>query len=65
MQDLKIDPQRAADYPDSTGYYVRAVNDNGAWLSSDISTLDRDSLLAWLRADPMRAESVLLKLMGH
>lgn len=62
----RIDPDRE-DY-DGTGIYVRAVAGDGTWHSTDIATLDRDSVSRWLRSRGgmnVFAESVVLALLGH
>jgi hypothetical protein len=66
--ELKVDPERLAKYDaNPTGYYVRAEH-AGSWSSFDINTLDRESLLTWLRSreGPNRwMEGVVLGLLGH
>ena len=50
-----------------TGCYVRALRRNG-WANVDITELDRDSLVQWLRSrggeNPL-AEAVVLRLLGY
>lgn len=63
---LKIDPERR-EHADATGVYVRAL-DGERWTSADIATLDKPSLLAWLRfrgGDNPWAEDVVGVLLGH
>lgn len=62
---LLVDPDRRS-YA-STGYYVRA-RDNDKPVNADISELDRDSLIHWLRSRGGAnewAEDVVLGLLGH
>jgi hypothetical protein len=62
MKELRTDPARErAKW--HTGLYVRAKNSNGNWGDYDISQLTRNSLLEWLRAEPGRAESVVLLMV--
>lgn len=43
MNDLRIDPDRVDGWDDRTGFYVRAVTDDGRWDSVDMAVLDRAS----------------------
>jgi len=77
--EVKIDEQRYAEYMEhakpnttseamQTGIYVRAQRASGSWESADISTLDRNSLLEWLRSrggNNVWAENVVGILLGH
>ena len=64
--EMRIDPSR---YPeDSTGIYVRAQDDTGAWRTVDIASLDKASLLVWIRSGGgvnRLAENVVGALLGH
>ena len=71
--ELKVDPERTGFA--ETGIYVRALA-NGSIKNMDIAELDRDSLLAWMRASQRGmeqlgepsvtfAESLVLALLGH
>lgn len=60
------DPKRIVVGP--TAIFVRAVDGEGKWHSADIVTLDRDSLIRWLRSrggKNLLAENVVLVLLGH
>lgn len=62
---LKVDPERKQEF--ETGIFVRA-QDDGAWVNTDISTLDKPSLLEWLRSrggDNKWAENTVGILLGH
>lgn len=64
--DIKQDSERI-DLP-STGIYVRALSPEGKWLSADIATLERASLMTWLRSrggENAWAEEVVARLLGH
>lgn len=67
---LKVDPARHKElHKDSpgTGLYVRATLDD-KWVSADILTLDKASLLAWLKSrgeSNKWAEDVVGILLGH
>lgn len=62
---LEVDPARVRLLP--TGVVVRARL-RGRWVTADVATLDRRSLLAWLRSrggqNPW-AEDFLGYLLGH
>lgn len=47
MSDLRVDPDREK-FDDSTGVYVRAVNHEGRWVSTDFITLDRASFIQFV-----------------
>lgn len=62
---LRVDPSRA-DLP-HTGLYVRAEHE-GKIVTADISHIDKESLLVWLRSrdgDNPWAEDVVGILLGH
>ena len=51
-----------------TGILVRAQDPSGTWTAADIATLERQSLIDWLRSRGDRsrfAESVVLHLLGY
>lgn len=61
---MQVDPERRD--LSGTGLFVRAWD--GRWVSTDIATLDRQSLLTWLRSrggDNPWAEDVVGILLGH
>ncbi len=62
---LRIDP----DLPDmETGIFVRAQHLDGSWGSPDMSQLDDESLVRWLRTrggENRWAESVVFLLIGR
>jgi hypothetical protein len=63
--DIKQDPERLA-LPE-TGIYVRAMNPQGRFASVDIVTLDRPSLMNWLRSrggSNEWAENTVAALLG-
>lgn len=63
----RIDPGRMGELGE-TGIYVRALAPDGKAQSTDISRLDKESLLAWLRSrggDNLWAENTVLLLLGH
>jgi hypothetical protein len=62
--DLRVDPERI-DLDDTTGVYVRAVDDDGHWHSIDINCLDRASLRLFLAGRKRAAEQVVLLILGH
>jgi hypothetical protein len=69
MKDPTIDPKRAIEFADAnTGIHLRAKDQDGKWLAADIATLDKESLIAWLRSrggDNQWAEDVVGILLGH
>jgi len=51
-----------------TGILVRAQDPAGEWTAADVATLERQSLIDWLRSRGDRsrfAESVVLHLLGY
>lgn len=71
MTDLIVDSHRLSLWHENdqqgTGIYVRARLED-RWGSYDIVTLDRDSLIRWLKCrggDNQWAENVVLALLGH
>lgn len=70
MSNLKIDKEREVDFIE-TGIYVRAISSEGKWCSADISQLEKESLLTWMRernsneAKYSTAEQIVLILLGH
>jgi hypothetical protein len=51
-----------------TGIYIRAKTPNGKYDTGDISMLDKDSLLVWLKSrggDNVYAENCVGILLGH
>lgn len=65
--EYEIDPART-DPELTTGIFVRAKNEDGKWLSVDISWLKKDHLLHWLRSrdgNNRWAEDVVGILLGH
>ena len=63
---MKIDPNR--EHLSGTGIYVRAQSTSGRWVSADIITLDKPSLLEWLRSrggNNRQAEDTVGILLGH
>lgn len=66
MQPLRIDPTRF-DLDDTTGFYIRALDDAGRWHNVDIATLDRESLIRWVdQLGPSSHVSPLVsRLLGH
>ena len=59
----EVDPARPQ--TTRTGIYVRARDEHGHFGSADISTLKRESLVAWLLARPQTAARVVLHLLGY
>lgn len=62
---MRIDPNRQNR---RTGIYVRAQTGTGDWMSVDLSQLDRNSLMEWLRSrggDNPWAEETVAILLGH
>jgi hypothetical protein len=65
--ELLVDSSRTDGAIMPTGILVRA-RAAGCWASVDIATLDRDSLLRWLRSrggENLLAENCVLLLLGH
>jgi len=69
MNELRIDPQRLRMWRfEVPEIVVRASDERGRDLLVDITCLDRESLLKWLRrrgGDNLRAENTVLALLGH
>lgn len=67
--ELKQDRKRVelVDAGMSTGIFVRAKAPDGKWVSADIATLDRDSLMNWLRSGGSHdlAERTVALLLQH
>lgn len=65
-QTYKADSSRM-DLPE-TGMYIRAQNEAGSYGAFDLSHLDRDSVVRWLRSrggENLWAENTVLILLGH
>lgn len=65
---LKVDPDRYPPGHRRTEIVVRCRLPDGTWVAADIYSLDRESLLCWLRSrggDNPWAEEVVAKLLGH
>jgi hypothetical protein len=65
--ELRVDEARYAAFVREgrgTGIFVRARLD-ASWGSYDLSTLERESLITWLRSADELAESTVLRLLGH
>lgn len=65
-----IQDVRRLDKEHTTGIYIRAraATNASQWVSTDLATLDRESVLAWLKSrggDNPLAESTCLILLGH
>lgn len=52
------------EYASATGIFVRAKRDD-LWDHFDVAELTQESFLAWLRADPARAERFVLQLLDY
>jgi len=69
MTELKIDPKRLRMWRfEVPEIVVGALDERGRYLAVDITCLDRESLLKWLRyrgGDNPRAENTVLALLGH
>jgi hypothetical protein len=65
MKRLQTNParERSIEWHEFTGCYVRAFDSRGCVGNFDIAQLSADSLLAWLREQPGRAEQVVLMLL--
>lgn len=68
--DLKFSQSRLDEKEkwEGTGIYIRGQYPDGKWESEDISLLDAESLLEWLRSrggDNPYAEDVVGILLGH
>ena len=69
MNELRIDPKRLRMWRfEVPEIVVRASDEKGRYVLVDITCLDRESLLKWLRGrggDNLRAENTVLALLGH
>jgi hypothetical protein len=69
MTELNIDPKRLRMWRfEVPEIVVGALDEKGRYLLVDITCLDRESLLKWLRGrggDNLRAENTVLALLGH
>jgi len=64
--ELKADPKRQN--IGETGIFVRAKNTDDKWAAVDIVSLDKESLLMWLRSRGGKnewAENTVGVLLGH
>jgi hypothetical protein len=65
---LTVDPKRLGAHVPQTAIYVRAQH-SGKWTSTDISSLDRDSLLAWMQEreqnNPNFLYMLVLTMLDH
>lgn len=72
---MKVKPNRVrktkegwVDYGDTTGIPIRAQDPDGVWGTFDIASLDKESLLTWLKGDGgdnELAEDTVGVLLGH
>jgi hypothetical protein len=69
MTELNIDPKRLRMWRfEIPEIVVGALDERGRHLAVDITCLDRESLLRWLRrrgGNNLRAENTVLLLLGH
>jgi hypothetical protein len=69
MTELNIDPKRLRMWRfEVPEIVVGALDEKGRHLAVDITCLDRESLLRWLRrrgGNNLRAENTVLLLLGH
>ena len=65
--ELMVSQQRLDEgFKNETGVYARATMPDGRWVSADICTLTKESLLEWLASrEPNSVKVLVCTLLGY